>query len=86
MVAVAGQQGVVVEVGLGRHGQLSLEQHGVESRRSVTRTCGLTGEELTQVLLVETGVEEVGVGVVRRRLRRTNGDVGTAVWLGRLRL
>ena len=77
MVAVAGQQGVVVEVVLGGHGQLGLQQHRVERR--VTRTwpvASLVGQELAQVLLVQAGVEQVGVRVRGRRLGRTHREGG----------
>ena len=84
MVVVGGQQRVVVEVVLGGHGQLGLQQHRVEAgRASVSRSsagatvASLVGEQLAQVLLVEARVEQVGVRVAGRRLRWANGDVRT---------
>ena len=36
----------------------------------------LVGQELAQVLLVQAGVEQVGVRVAGRRLRGSHRDVG----------
>ena len=87
VVVVAGQQGVVVEVVLGGHGQLGLQQHRVERR--VTRAWSMTslvGQELAQVLLVQAGVEQVGVRVAGRRLRGSHRDVGALTLRGYRRL
>ena len=65
MVVVVCQQWVVVEVVLGGHGQLGLEQHWIERR---TTTGAGVGQQLTKILLVQARVEQVGVGVTGRRL------------------
>ena len=66
---LADEVGVVVVAG---HGQLGLQQHRVD-----VGVVGV-GQQLAQVLLVEAGVEEVGVGVAGRRLGRPHRDVGRA--------
>ena len=63
-----GQLLLVVQVVLGRHGELCVQQHGVEGGRG--EGSGVRGrrlllllEDLAEVLLVEVRVEDVGVRV-----------------------
>ena len=65
--------GVVVVAG---HGELGLQDHGVY----VCEPVGVVGvgQQLAEVLLVQAGAEEVGVGVAGRGLGWTHGDVGGA--------
>ena len=83
--------GVVVVAG---HGQLGLQDHGVDVGEAVG-VVGV-GQQLAEVLLVQAGAEEVGVGVGGRGLGRPHREGGAAVtpppawrlrglplWLGR---
>jgi len=80
----------VAVAGGGRHGrllgghcrQLGVQQHGVKRRRwSELLLLLLLAKQVTEVLLVQVGVEDIGVGICRRRFlnrRRTEGYPGTS--------
>ncbi len=70
---------------LSGHGrQLGVQQHGMKRRRrSELLLLLLLAEQVTEVLLVQVGIEDIGVGICRRRLlnrRRTEGYPGTSGW------
>jgi hypothetical protein len=61
--------------------QLGVQQHGMKRRRLGELLLLLLAKQVTEVLLVQVGVEDIRVGIRRRRLlnrRRTEGYPGTS--------